>query len=120
MAWIQAYIIKAVYIPTIWEDAMACSDTKYKQADLKSELKSIIDQSILSKSVKIPERHNIIRVKVVWDIKYIEDSSIVRYKAYWVTCGFTQVYTVRHEETFTLTICNDTLCIFCTIAAKNS
>lgn len=59
-------------------------------------------------------------VKVVWDMKYAENSNIARYKACFVACGFTQVYEVDNEEIFVPIIYYDTLCIFLAITAKNN
>lgn len=38
LARIHAYFTKTIYIPTTWEDAMACPDTKLWQAAWESEL----------------------------------------------------------------------------------
>ena len=65
LAQIYAYFTKTVYIPTTWEDAMSCPDTKLWQAVWKSELQSIIDWGTFSKPVTVPEGHNAIRAKVV-------------------------------------------------------
>lgn len=53
-------------------------------------------------------------------MKYIIDNSIARYKACLVAYDFTQVYEIDYKETFTSTICNDALCIFFAIIAKNN
>ncbi len=81
LARIHAYFTKTVYIPTTWEDAMACPDTKFWQAAWKSELQSIIDRGTFSKQITVPEDHHAITAKIVWDVKYAEDGSITRYKA---------------------------------------
>ena len=120
MARIQAYLAQAVYIPTIWKDAITCPDTKLWQAAWDSELQSIIDQDTFSKPVIVPKRHSTITAKVVWNIKYAEDGSITRYKACLVARGFTQVYVVDYKEIFSPIICYNALCIFLAIAVKSN
>lgn len=58
-------------------------------------------------------------VKVVYDVKYIENSSIIRYKTRLVVQGFIQVYTIDYKKTFALSTCYNTFWIFLVIAAKN-
>lgn len=99
---------------------MTCFDAKLWQAAWESKLQSIIDLDIFSKPIMLPQEYNTIKAKVFWDIKYIEDSSITRYKACLVARGFTQVYGVDYKETFVPTFCYDALCIFLTIVAKNN
>lgn len=99
---------------------MTCFDAKIWQASWKSELQSIMDHDTFNKPIMLPERNNAITAKVFWDIKYAEDGSIVRYKVQLITRGFTQVYGIDYEETFTPTICYENLCIFFAIIAKNN
>ena len=70
----------------------------------QSELQSILDRGTFSKPIAIPDGHNAITAKVVWNIKYVEDGSIARYKARLVACGFTQVHGINYKETFVPTI----------------
>lgn len=120
LAQIQAYLAQAVNILIIWEDAMTCPDIKLWQVAWDLELQSIIDWDIFNKPVIVSNRYNVIMAKVVWDIKYVEDGSITRYKARFVGRDFTQVYKVDYEEKFTLIICYNAFCIFLAIATKNN
>ena len=56
----------------------------------------------------------------MWNIKYVGNGSIARYKARLVARGFIQVHGINYEKTFTPIIRYDTLRIFFAIAAKNN
>lgn len=83
---------------------MTCPDSHLWQQAWQSELKSILDRGTFSKPIALPDGPNAITAKVVWDLKYAEDGSIVRYKARLVARGFTQVHGIDYEETFAHTI----------------
>ena len=99
---------------------MTCPNAKLWQTTWKSELQSIMDWYTFSKPITVSENNNATTAKVVWDVKYVEDGSIARYKARLVARDFTQVHGVDYEETFAPTICYDALCIFFAITAKNN
>ena len=99
---------------------MKCPDSHLWQQTWQSELQLILDLGTFSKPIAIPDGHNSITAKIVWDIKYAEDDSIAGYKAHLVPRGFTQVHKIDYKETLAPTLCYDSLWIFVAIACRNN
>ena len=59
-----------------------------------------------------------ITAKFVFDVKYREDETVLKYKARLVARGFTQIYRVDYEEIFAPTVKYKTLQFLLAVAAK--
>ena len=99
---------------------MTDPDSQLWQQTWQFELQPIFDCKIFSQPIALSDDHNAIKAKIVWDIKYVEDGSIARYKACLVARGFTQVHEIDYKETFAPIICYNALRILFAIAVKKN
>lgn len=117
MTQICAFFSKTVYVPTTLEEALQCSDQDLWIDAIQVEIGGLFHSKTF-KDEPLPERQQPITAKFVFDVKYREDGTILKYKACLVARGFTQIYGVDYEETFALTVKYKTLRLLLAVAAK--
>ncbi len=117
MVQICAFFSKTVYVPTTLEEALQCPDRDMWIHAIKVEMGGLFCSKTF-KDEPLPEGKQPITAKFVFDVKYKEDGTVLKYKARLVGRGFTQIYGVDYEETFAPTIKYETLRLLLAVAAK--
>jgi hypothetical protein len=78
-----------------------------------------LDKMRVWEVTQAPTNMNIVGSKWVYHYKYNPSGCIIKRRAHLVTQGFTQIFGVDYEETFSPVICLSSLRLICTLAARN-
>ena len=117
MAKICAFFSKTVYVLTTLEEALQCPNRDMWIDAINVEMDGIFRNKTFKDNL-FPEGQQPITAKFVFDVKYREDGTVLKYKARLVARGFTQIYGVDYEETFAPTVKYETLRLLLAVAAK--
>ena len=98
----HAFVLKDAVgniIPKTLRIALTLPDAKEWLACWQNELNALLKYNI-GILVAAPRYHKVLKSRIVFKIKYGPDGSILKYKARFVACGYSQSYGLDYLETF--------------------
>lgn len=113
----RRYDVNVAEIPKTYEEAVNSQQSKEWKDAMKEELESL-EKNNTWELVEYPQGKNVIGSKWVFNIKYLPNGKIERFKARLCAKGFSQVEGVDFYETFSPTSRYDTIRTILAIAAQ--
>lgn len=99
------------------EQSFQCPNQNMWINTIKMEMDGIFCNKTF-KNNSLPEKQQPIIAKFVFDVKYKEEETVLKYKAYLVAKNFVQIYKIDYKKTFALTIKYKTFWLLYAVIAK--
>jgi len=106
-------------IPSTYEEAVSCSDSKQWEQAIKEELEAL-DENKTWNIVSLPSNQKVVDYKWVFKVKRNCEGNIDRYKARLCAKGFSQRKGIDYHEIYSPTTRYDSIRVLLAIAVKNN
>lgn len=117
MAEICVFFLKTVYVSITLAEALQYLDQDIWINAIKVEMDGLFRNKTFKHNPLLEGQQPII-AKFVFNIKYREDRTVLKYKTRLVTKGFTQIFGIDYKETFAPTVKYEIIRLLLTVAAK--
>ena len=112
----QVFQAPKIFEPHSYKEATKCADWRKWLIAIDEELCALIANGTWEYCKK-PYDRNIVTSKWVFKVKYTASNLVDRYKARLVARGFTQIFGIDYEETFSPTLRHESLQMLLSLAA---
>ena len=111
--------LENIEIPKTYEDAIGSRFEERWRAAMLKEITDLLRNETwkLVDRDEIPAGKRVTKSRWVFDLKYLRDGTIERFKARFVACGYSQVYGKDFTHTFSATLRATSFRLFLAIAA---